>query len=93
MMPALAAFPGPVHRVGVASLSQVMTFFDTDHDQCLNMSEFRSCVTGLGLVMTEDQIKARWAELDSTGDGKLNFDEFAEFMAAQVRTLSHEYYY
>ena len=64
---------------------QVMVFFDTDHDQCLNIGEFRSCVTGLGLVMTEEQITAKMAELDTTGDGKLNFDEFAHFMAVQVR--------
>jgi hypothetical protein len=68
---------------------QVMVFFDTDHDQCLNTSEFRSCVTGLGLVMTEEQITAKMAELDTTGDGKLNFDEFAHFMAVQVRCVQH----
>jgi hypothetical protein len=69
-----------------------MVFFDTDHDQCLSLTEFRSCVTGLGLVMTEEQITAKMTELDKTGDGRLNFDEFAQFMAVQLsepgRTLA-----
>jgi Ca2+-binding EF-hand superfamily protein len=63
-----------------------MVFFDADHDQCLNITEFRSCVTGLGLVMTEEQITAKMAELDQSGDGRLNFEEFAQFMAVQVCT-------
>ena len=79
------------HYRHVACRGQVMVFFDKDKDQLLDISEFRSCVTGLGLVMTEEQINSKLAELDSTGDGKLNFDEFAHFMAVQV-LASHSHY-
>ncbi len=93
---ALLGLPAPCPLLStlrpVPSPIQVMVFFDTDHDQCLSLAEFRSCVTGLGLVMTEEQITAKMAELDKTGDGRLNFDEFAQFMAVQLsepgRTLA-----
>jgi Ca2+-binding EF-hand superfamily protein len=61
-----------------------MVYFDKDKDKCLNEVEFRNCITGLGLVVSDDTVASKLAA-STTGERKLNFDEFAAFMVEMVR--------
>lgn len=85
----LAEKSGQITPEQYKEIKEVMVYFDQDRDECLNDTEFRNCLTGLGLVMTEDEINTVMTELDSSGDCKLNFDEFAKFMVKQLSQPGH----
>ncbi len=76
----LAEKSGQITPEQYQEIMDVMVYFDKDKDKALNDVEFRNCLTGLGLVLSDDAIKAK---LEAAGGG-LNFDEFAAFMVQIV---------
>ena len=50
-------------------IKEVFEFFDQDRDDNLKVSEFRDCCTGIGMVMTDDELAATLAEIDADGNG------------------------
>lgn len=86
----LAEKSGQVTPEQYQEIMDVMVYFDKDKDKCLNELELRSCITGLGLVVSDETIHSKLAASASNaegagGDKKLNFDEFAAFMVELVR--------
>ena len=67
----LAERSGQITPEQYKEIKDVMVFFDADKDECLNELEFHNCITGLGLVMTEEEIQAVMNEMDTSGDRKL----------------------
>lgn len=58
--------------------------FDKSGDGQLDLGEFGTCTTALGLVLSEEDIATYMKELDVSGDGMLSFDEFIAFMKDQL---------
>ena len=40
-------------------MKEVFEFFDQDGDDNLNPAEFHSCVTGIGVIMTDEEVRWR----------------------------------
>ena len=53
----------------IKEIKEVFEFFDQDRDDNLKVSEFRDCCTGIGMVMTDDELAATLAEIDADGNG------------------------
>ena len=64
-------------------------FFDVDKDEMLDRQEFHNCCTGIGLILSNEEVAERMTELDSTGDGRINFDEFTGFMMERLVDPGH----
>jgi hypothetical protein len=79
----LAEKSGQITPEQYQEIMDVMVYFDKDKDKCLNEVEFRNCITGLGLVVSDDTVASKLAA-STTGERKLNFDEFAAFMVEMV---------
>lgn len=70
-------------------IKEVFEFFDVGKDNYLSQEEFHNCCTGIGLILTTEEVKARVAELDTTGDGLVNFEEFTKFMMERLVEPGH----
>lgn len=85
----LAEQSGQITPEQYKEIKEVMEYFDEDKDMALNETEFHNAITGLGIVMTDTEITEKLAELDTTGDGKLQFNEFSTFMATILSDPGH----
>jgi len=82
----LAEKSGQITPEQYQEIMDVMLYFDKDKDKCLNELEFRNCITGLGLVVSDETIAAKLA---TSPEKKLNFDEFAGFMVEMLSEPGH----
>jgi actinin alpha len=82
----LAEKSGGLSPEQFAEIKEVFDHFDKSGDGQLDLTEFGTCTTAVGLVLSEEEIASYMAELDTSGDGQLSFDEFIAFMKDQ---LSH----
>lgn len=58
----IAARAGDVTVEQIKEWKEVFAYFDKDEDDNLNLSEFYSCATGIGLVMNEAEVRTTAAE-------------------------------
>ena len=65
-------------------IKEVFDHFDKSGDGQLDLTEFGTCTTAIGLVLSEEEIATHMKELDTSGDGQLSFDEFIAFMKDQL---------
>lgn len=86
----LAAKSGEVTAEQVKEIKEVFEFFDADKDQQLNPAEFHSCATGIGLILTEEEMKEEFARIDLSGDGAIDFNEFTAFMVERLKEPGHD---
>lgn len=70
-------------------IKEVFEFFDEDGDETLDRTEFHSCATGIGVLLNDEEVTAKMAELDTTGDGRINFKEFTVFMIERLIEPGH----
>uniref|UniRef100_A0A7S2FS21 EF-hand domain-containing protein n=1 Tax=Octactis speculum TaxID=3111310 RepID=A0A7S2FS21_9STRA len=68
----------------MAEIIEVFEFFDTDNSGFLTETEFWSCCTGIGLVLTKDEVESTFASLDTSGDQNVSLDEFSIWMADRL---------
>ena len=73
----------------MAEIIEVFEFFDSNGSGSLSVSEFWSCCTGIGVVLSEDEVNATFNELDAFGDKMIRMDEFIEWMADRLTQPSH----
>lgn len=81
----IAERSGDVTPEQIKEIKEVFDYFDVDGDDNLNMKEFHSCTTGIGIVFTEEQMMEAFASIDVSGDGLIDFDEFTTFMAERLK--------
>jgi hypothetical protein len=65
-------------------IKEVFDHFDKSGDGQLDLTEFGTCTTAIGLVLSEEEIANYMKTLDVSGDGVLSFDEFIAFMKDQL---------
>lgn len=70
-------------------IKEVFNHFDLNGDDQLDPTEFSYCCTSIGLVLTKEEILTKMAELDGTGDGCVNFQEFTTFMMERLVEPGH----
>merc|ERR1712061_26544 len=59
--------------------------FDRDGDGLITAEELRLTMNNLGEPLTEAELNAMIAEADTDGDGKINFEEFKNFIINYTR--------
>ena len=73
----------------MAEIIEVFEFFDSDGSGTLNVTEFWSCCTGIGLVLSEEEAQETFNSLDTSGDNMISIDEFSVWMADRLTQPSH----
>ena len=49
---------------------------DEDHDDQINLREFRGLMATLGFAMRDGVVAANFLKIDTNHDGRIGFDEF-----------------
>ncbi|CAK9020151.1 unnamed protein product [Durusdinium trenchii] len=92
---------GYVHKTDFRVLLRNMFYFnklytlyeivDHDHDRRMDLTEFRSGVSFLGLKLTPSQAFDKHRDQDANGGGMVLFDEFCKWAAAKKLLLGNNY--
>ena len=56
---------------------QAFNAFDEDKDGSIELDEFHSCTTAMGIVLTKDAVKKKFGNADKDADGNIDFNEVA----------------
>ena len=60
---------------------KLMKLFDTDGDGVLSVSEWQTVLNRMGMKCTSKEAKALFRNVDSNGDGKVDLDEFMQYLS------------
>jgi len=71
----------------VNEFKEMFEHFDKDKSGALQNYEFASCLSALGHNVSGHELDAVIKKWDTTGDGKITFDEFVAFMIDQVQDV------
>lgn len=68
----------PIKKKIAAALRRLFDAFDTDNSGFITLDNLKNLVKDAGFEndITEDELKEMVAKVDTTGDGKVSFDEF-----------------
>ena len=64
-------------------------FFDKDNSGFLDNTEVANAVQLLGIATSDDEVNRIMSDIDSSGDNKVNIEEFVSFMAKQLMDKKH----
>ncbi|KIY52148.1 calmodulin, partial [Fistulina hepatica ATCC 64428] len=76
----------------ITELKDAFSLFDKDHDGTITIDEIRTFMNSLGQSPSEAEIQRMIKEVDTDGDGTIDFTEFAVMMAGRsptVKTKGH----
>ncbi|GFR47032.1 hypothetical protein Agub_g8717 [Astrephomene gubernaculifera] len=65
----------------VADLKEVFDMMDRDKGGALTIEEVKGLMELLGMKVRQEELESMVAEIDRTGDGQINFQEFLQVMA------------
>jgi len=65
---------------------QAFEHFDKNKDNSMERLEFKACLASLGQDLDDAEIDAVIKQIDKDGDGKINLDEFVDYMSSKVKT-------
>uniref|UniRef100_A0A1I8HZF4 Calmodulin n=1 Tax=Macrostomum lignano TaxID=282301 RepID=A0A1I8HZF4_9PLAT len=82
------AFP-PFNFAFRAALKEAFNFFDIDHDGRITAGELHKVLKFLGTKVTENEVKMMIADVDSDGNGTVEFNEFLKMMKKYYRKNAH----
>ena len=60
---------------------KLMKLFDADGDGVLSVSEWQTVLNRMGMKCTSKEAKALFRNVDSNGDGKVDLDEFMQYLS------------
>uniref|UniRef100_A0A6U4ML33 EF-hand domain-containing protein n=1 Tax=Hemiselmis andersenii TaxID=464988 RepID=A0A6U4ML33_HEMAN len=63
---------------------EVFDAFDTDGGGTIDVDELRAAMKALGQNRTKAEVKALMEEIDSSGEGVIDFSEFMDFMKPMI---------
>ncbi|XP_078313151.1 neo-calmodulin-like isoform X2 [Crassostrea virginica] len=75
------------HSDKEAELMEAFRAFDADKSGYISAHELRTVMTNMGEKMTEEHIDGMISEIDSDGDGKINFEEFIRLVISRKDLL------
>lgn len=71
------------------ALKEAFNFFDIDHDGRITAGELHKVLKFLGTKVTEHEVKMMIADVDSDGNGTVEFNEFLKMMKKYYRKNAH----
>jgi len=81
----VAYFYGQLHEI-----REVFEQFDSDGGGSIDVDELRMAMRSLGQKMTKAEAEALMLELDTGGDGEIEFSEFVEFIKPRILSQDFE---
>ena len=69
-------------------MRQAFETFDTDGGGSVDVDELQLALKSLGQYLTKKETQALMLELDKSGDGAMQFEEFVEFLKPKMLTDS-----
>ncbi|KAI4311297.1 hypothetical protein MLD38_036202 [Melastoma candidum] len=81
-------FESPEERI--AELKEAFTLFDKDGDGCITMEELATVLRSMDRNPTEKQLQEMIDEVDSDGNGTIEFGEFLALMANSIKETDAE---
>jgi len=70
-----------------AEIRESFDLMDKAEPEMMAPSEFYRAMCALGFFPPQEEAEAMFLELDTDGNGKLDFDEFSQFMSGCVLTF------
>ncbi|RUS88897.1 hypothetical protein EGW08_003336 [Elysia chlorotica] len=67
-----------------SEMKDAFEMFDTDHNGYIDADEFKTFMMTLGDQMTEEQVSEMMKEVDTNGDGKIDYKEFCAHMMNSI---------
>merc|ERR1719181_550420 len=64
-----------------AELREAFEFFDKDKSGFIDKAELRNVLQSLGTTLTDEELATLYVQMDPSGDGNIDFDEFVSVMA------------
>ncbi|OWF56442.1 Calmodulin-2 [Mizuhopecten yessoensis] len=64
-------------------LREAFRVFDLDGDGFITANELRHAMTSMGEKLTEEEVEEMITDADADGDGRINYIEFVEMLAAE----------
>jgi centrin-1 len=76
--------PKEIDPVQEEELREAFDLFDKDGSGRMDTAELGDCLKSLGVELDETALNALAAQMDTSGDGTIDFEEFKEAMASSV---------
>ena len=76
--------PKEIDPVQEEELREAFDLFDKDGSGQMDTAELGDCLKSLGVELDETALNALAAQMDTSGDGIIDFEEFKEAMASSV---------
>ncbi|KAG2447873.1 hypothetical protein HYH02_007329 [Chlamydomonas schloesseri] len=83
-LPVSTGGPGPHLELTlqeIADLKEVFDLMDKDKGGTLSIDEVKGLMELLGMKVRQEELEAMIAEIDNSGDGNIDFNEFLQVMA------------
>lgn len=75
-----------------AAFKEAFSAFDKDNDGVVNQNELGGILEGMGVKSTGAELKELLGLMDTSHDGKIDFDEFLAVMAAKMSAVKASEY-
>ncbi|EYU23702.1 hypothetical protein MIMGU_mgv1a023810mg, partial [Erythranthe guttata] len=72
-----------LNKEQIVEIQEAFTMFDKDGDGCINIEELGIVMRSLNQNPTEKELRDMINEVDSDGNGTIDFDEFLNLMTAK----------
>ncbi|XP_036615805.1 calmodulin-A-like [Trichosurus vulpecula] len=74
----------------IAEFKEAFSLFDKDSDGCITTKELGTVMRSLGQNPTEAELKNMIGEIDTDGNGTIDFPEFLSMMARKMKDTDSE---
>ncbi|XP_020829378.1 calmodulin [Phascolarctos cinereus] len=74
----------------IAEFKEAFSLFDKDSDGCITTKELGTVMRSLGQNPTEAELKSMIGEIDTDGNGTIDFPEFLSMMARKMKDTDSE---
>ena len=72
------------------TLERLFKSFDKDKEGAIDLEEFRTMLTSLGVVFTKEEVDQVFLMVDADGGGEIELSEFTAWYNGQVRAPATE---
>ncbi|KAH7652276.1 EF-hand-containing protein [Dioscorea alata] len=74
----------------ISEFQEAFCLFDKDGDGCITLDELATVIKSLGQNPTEEELHDMISEVDSDGNGTIEFSEFLHLMARKMKETDAE---
>merc|ERR1711934_185129 len=68
----------------MGELREAFNLFDTDGSGTIDLKELSKAMKALGIAVKKEELKKMISDVDPSGDGEIDFDEFLQMMTGKM---------